>query len=182
MKRLLLALLLTVVLAPVGRADFEIRAPYVYLRVGQPTVIRVPYVNLVLPGPVTCRKAPTVGVAVPVKASEPGNPPPVPVDAAPLRLVPPVQTAAAPPPAAPAPVLSVQEFASSFKALPEGGNYEVMLKHPFTGEPVPVRFTLPKGTPKKVTAGKLRLEFRYGLFKTVVVRFYRDGKVKVLRG
>jgi hypothetical protein len=78
--------------------------------------------------------------------------------------------------------MTVKDFATTFKPLPSGATYEVVFQHTFTGKPVKVSFTLPPGTPRKVTAGKLRLEFRYGIGRTVVIRFYRNGSVKVLRG
>ena len=45
-----LALLLGAALVPAARADFEIRVPFVHIRVGRPTIIRAPFVRLVLPG------------------------------------------------------------------------------------------------------------------------------------
>ena len=139
-----LALLLGVLLTPACFADVVVRAPYVYVQVGQSTVIRVPFVNLVLPGRTTCRKTAVAPVPVPVATTpiEPGDPPPVPVEGVPSRIVPPVSTTAPPP-------MTVKEFASTFKPQPEGGKYEVVLKHTFTGQPVAVRFTLPPGAPRK---------------------------------
>ncbi len=181
MKRFLLqaglASLLGAFLAPASGAQVEIRVPFVSVRVGQPTIIRAPFVRLVLPG----RAYSTVATPKPT-AVKPGDPPPVPVEELPSRMVPSVKTAAPPPLKATQSVMTVKEFASSFKPLSTGGQYKVMLRHTFTGEPVKVAFTLPPGTPKRVTAGKLRLEFRYGKGKPVVVRFYRNGTVQVLRG
>jgi hypothetical protein len=186
MKRTLLpaalALLLVAALVPAARADVEIRVPYVYVRVGQPIIIRAPFVRLVLPGP-SCmvpRATPKSTVAVP------GDPPPVPVEAVPNRLVPPVQTTptreAAPPAKSAKEIMTIKEFASSFKPSPSGGKYEVVLQHPTTGKPVTVAFTLPPGSPKKITAGRLRLEIRYAKGRPVVVRFFRNGNVVVRRG
>jgi hypothetical protein len=78
--------------------------------------------------------------------------------------------------------MTLKEFAASFKPSPSGGKYEVVLKHPTTGKPVTVSFTLPPGTPKKVTAGRLKLEFHYARGRPVVVRFFRNGNVVVRRG
>jgi hypothetical protein len=178
-----LALLLGAVLVPAVRADFEIRVPFVHVRVGRPTIIRAPFVNLVLPGRSVPRMIPRT--APPSTVVLPGDPPPVPTESVPDRLVPPVQTtltrAAAPPVKAPA-VMTIQEFASSFKPSESGGKYEVVLKHPTTGKPVTVSFNLPPGTPKKVTAGRLRLEIHYAKGRPVVVRFFRNGNVQVRRG
>jgi hypothetical protein len=181
MKRFLLYAALTLLLgaavAPAVRAQVEIRVPFVYVRVGQPTIIRAPFVRLVFPGcAYPARAVPKSAVLMR------GDPPPVPVQEVPSRIVPSIQTVAAPPVKAAQSVMTVKEFAASFKALPSGGKYEVMLQHTFTGKPVKVSFTLPPGMPKKVTAGKLRLEFRYGRGRPVVVRFYRNGNVQVLRG
>jgi hypothetical protein len=78
--------------------------------------------------------------------------------------------------------MSIKDFASSFKAPREGGKQEVVLKHPSTGNPVTVSFNLPPGTPKKITAGRLRLEFHYARGRPVVIRFFRNGNAQVRRG
>jgi hypothetical protein len=180
-----LALLLGAALVPAVRADFEIRVPFVHVRVGQPTIIRAPFVHLVLPGR-SCLPRMTPRTAPQSTVILPGDPPPVPTEAVPDRVVPPVQTtltrAAAPPAKAPATAMTLQEFASSFKPSEAGGKYEVVLKHPTTGKPVTVSFNLPPGTPKKITAGRLRLEIRYPKGRPVVVRFFRNGNVQVRRG
>jgi hypothetical protein len=177
-----LALLLAAALGPAARADFEIRVPFVHIRVGRPTIIQAPFVRLVLPGR-SCMPAVAPRSAVVL----PGDPPPVPTETVPVRRVPPVQTTptreAAPPAAkAPAEVMTLKEFAASFKPSPSGGKYDVVIKHPTTGKPVTVSFTLPPGTPKRVTAGRLKLEFRYARGLPVVVRFFRNGNVVVRRG
>jgi hypothetical protein len=74
------------------------------------------------------------------------------------------------------PVPTPAEFVASF--VPAGGAYEVVLRHPFTGRPVAVRFTLPEGRPRKVRVSRLRIQFDYGR-KRVTVRFFRDGTVRV---
>jgi hypothetical protein len=60
------------------------------------------------------------------------------------------------------------------------GQYEVMLIHPCTCQPVKVCFCLPV-CPKKVFVSKSRIEFRWGLLccKAVVVHFLPDGRVHV---
>jgi hypothetical protein len=179
-----LAILLGAALAPAVHAGFEIRAPFVYIRIGRPIVIQAPFVRLVLPGR-SCAADLTARASFKPAPLMLDDPPPVPAESVPSRLVPPVKTTAtreaAPPAKATGEVLTLKEFASSFKPSPEGGKYDVMLKHPTTGKPVTVSFTLPPGTPKKITAGRLRLELRYAKGRPVVVRFFRNGSV-VVRG
>jgi hypothetical protein len=180
-----LAILLGAALVPGVRAAVEIRVPFVHIRVGRPTIIQAPFVRLVLPGR-SCIADVTPRAAFKPTLLNPDDPPPVPTEPVPSRLVPPVQTtptkAAAPPTKAETQVMTLDEFASSFKPSPLGGKYEVVLKHPTTGKPVTVSFTLPAGTPKKISAGRLRLEFRYDRGRPVVVRFFRNGNVVVRRG
>ena len=70
------------------------------------------------------------------------------------------------------------EFARSFQAVPGQARYEVVVVHPCTGRPVKVCFSLP-GCPRRVKCGKNSVVFRYGLCKTVVLSFERDGQVRV---
>jgi hypothetical protein len=185
MKRALLwagaAVLLGIVAVPPCRADFELHVPCVSVRIGQPTVIRVPFVTITLPGTRVCRRVvcrPAPLPPPPQAAVLPGEPPPVPAESVPVRQVPSVPADVPPPPTAASQAMTVKDFASTFKPQPQGGQYEVVLKHTFTGKPVKVSFTLPPGSPKRIVAGKLRLEFRYPRGKPVVVRFYRDGSVR----
>jgi hypothetical protein len=102
---------------------------------------------------------------------------PAPEEIAPPRARPPD---AAPPvvPAVPGEAvrpLTLREFAAVFQPAP--GNHEVLLVHPLTQAPVPVRFTLPPGAPK-VRVHRRELEFDYGK-REVEVRFLRGGRVKV---
>lgn len=76
-------------------------------------------------------------------------------------------------------VTSVAEFVHTFRPLPQGGTYQVVLKHPCTGCPVKVCFRLPPGCPRKIRCTRTGMEFRYGLCKAVVVRFGPDGSVTV---
>jgi hypothetical protein len=101
----------------------------------------------------------------------PGEPPPVPIDVVPVRPVPPVMRATR--------VLTVSEFASTFRPTRDGGRYQVIVQHPCTGCAVKVNFCLPAGCPRKIKASKHALEIRYGLCRAVVVRFLPDGTVRV---
>jgi len=78
-------------------------------------------------------------------------------------------------PQGPAP--SHTEFASTFQPLP--GQYQVLILHPFTGQPVTVSFRLPPSR----GAYRIRATARYVEFDapdhTVDIRFSRDGKVFV---
>jgi hypothetical protein len=87
----------------------------------------------------------------------------------------PVVSAAPPAPAVTAAPTPAQ-FAVSFRPAP--GTYDVVLTHPFTGLPVKVRFTLPRGHLRRVVANRRKLEFVYGR-RIVVVRFLRNGNVVV---
>jgi hypothetical protein len=172
MRRYLLMGLPLLALAAPARADVVVRAPYVEVRVGNPIVVRAPFVTVVVPRRSVPVMAAPVRAPVPVA---PGEQLPIPSDATPARPVPSV--GAAPPPQVVRP-LSVAEFARTFKAVPKRASYEVVLAHPCTGEAVKVCFDLP-GCPRRIRASKTSLEFRYGLCKAVVVRFNRDGTVQV---
>jgi hypothetical protein len=180
-----LAILLGAAVGPAARAAIEIRVPFVHIRVGRPTIIQAPFVRLVLPGR-SCAAEFTPRAAFKPTLLNPGEPPLVPSEPVPSRLVPPVQST--PAKAAPRPakvetqVMTLDEFATSFKPSPEGGKYDVVLKHPTTGKPITVSFNLPAGTPKKISAGRLRLEIRYDKGRPVVVRFLRNGQVVVRHG
>lgn len=178
-----------------AHADIVICVPFVSVRVGRapappgmpaPTTVavRAPFVNLFLAG----RPRPPRPVLTPAPRPimtppviRPGDPPPVPVEPRPgEELAPAPRRVSLPPPIAPpvaaVPVLSVGQFMSTFRPL--GGNYEVVLRHPLTGTPVKVAFSLPPGAPRKVRVFKRRLVFDYGR-RSVVVRFYRDGTAEV---
>jgi hypothetical protein len=68
------------------------------------------------------------------------------------------------------------EFAKSFQPLP--GNYEVVLLHPYTCQPVKLCFTLPNCRLKKVRVERGELEYDYGDVE-VELRFKRDGRARV---
>ena len=68
------------------------------------------------------------------------------------------------------------EFARSFQPLP--GQYEVVLMHPYSCQPVKICFALPDACLKKTRVEKGELEFDYGKLE-VELRFKRDGRVNV---
>ena len=84
----------------------------------------------------------------------------------------------APPPSIVLPVkpLTHQEFAKIFQPLP--GNYQVVLIHPGSRQPVQVSFTLPPGNPR-VRVHHRDLVFDYGRHE-VEIRFALHGKVRVI--
>jgi hypothetical protein len=183
MQRLLLTSLLALAgimgLAAEGRADVIVRAPFVCVQVGKPyppgprdLVVRTPFVTVRVARPVHLAPppAPAAPQALP---AQPGDPPPVPVDP-PTQAPPPPGAAAGPEPAR---ALTVRDFASAFR--PAAGTHEVVLVHPRTGKPVPVTFTLPPGTPRKVRATRNALILNYGRREVVTIRFLRDGTVRV---
>jgi hypothetical protein len=97
-----------------------------------------------------------------------GEPPPVPLPP-PTMLNPPVAIA----------VLTPEQFAQTFHPSPAGGNYEVVLLHPRTCQPVKVCFGLPSGCPKRIVFRGDQLVIRYGLCKAVFITFCRNGTVAV---
>jgi hypothetical protein len=110
--------------------------------------------------------SPTIAQPPPV----PGAPPPVPVLPVPA-------------PAGPAVVverpLTIYEFARVVKPIP--GRHEVLLCHPYTGQPVRVCFTLPAGCPKVTVRKKLlryQIEFDYGC-REVELNFGCRGRTRV---
>jgi hypothetical protein len=133
-------------------------------------IVRTPAVNVVVPArvPVVVPSRILPAPAVPVEL---GAPPAVPLDAVPVRPVPPVATAVR--------VQTVSEFVAGFRPASTAGRYEVILQHPCTGCPVKVCFHLPCGCPKKIRTIKNGFEVRYGLCKAVTVRFLADGTVRV---
>src|SRR5262249_48567454 len=137
------------------------RAPFVRVAVTRPAPV-------VAPGPVVLPPAPVPAVP-PVPEDDV---PPVPESATPTLPVPGVVPAKVIPTRPPTP----SEVVAAVK--PRAGSYEVDLLHPFTGKPVKVLFSLPEGAPKKVRVNKLKMEFDYGR-RSVLVRFYRDGSVRV---
>jgi hypothetical protein len=68
------------------------------------------------------------------------------------------------------------EFARGFRPLP--GNYEVLMLHPRSCQPVKVCFSLPHGCPEKVRIERDEIEFDYDDFE-VEIEFRRDGRVRV---
>ncbi len=83
----------------------------------------------------------------------------------------------APPPRPQTNVPSLTEFASNFQPLP--GQYQVMVLHPASGQPVTLAFSLPPSR----DGYKTRITPRYLEFDstdhTVGFRFARDGQVHV---
>ncbi len=89
------------------------------------------------------------------------------------RIVPP------PRPVRPVRPPTIHEFARTFRPLP--GKYDVVLCHPYTGQPVRVCFTLPPGCVKVVVRKKLfcyEIDFEYRDCE-IEINFKRRGRVKV---
>jgi hypothetical protein len=75
--------------------------------------------------------------------------------------------------------LTIFEFAKVVKPLP--GKHEVLLCHPYTGQPIRVCFTLPPGCPKVILRKKLlcyEIDFDYGRFE-VELNFGCRGRFRV---
>lgn len=80
-------------------------------------------------------------------------------------------------PYAPAPALTLQQFAAVFRPVP--GLHRVVIIHPKTGRPVPVCFRLPHGCPE-VNVGRRYIEFEYDdIDVEVKIRFRHRGTVDV---
>jgi hypothetical protein len=175
LRPLLPALALTA-LAGAAEAQVVIRAPGVFVQVGRPIVVQAPGARVIVSPPGgPAAPAPVFPVAPTPLPVDPGAPPPVPLEGVPVRPVPPV----VPGTVVPGPrVMTVAEFAASFHPSC-GGNFEVVLQHPCTCQPVKVCFHLPR-CPKRVCVVKGGLQIRYGLCKAVAVRFCPDGGVRVL--
>ena len=140
--------------------------------------IRVPFVRVETGGGYTYVRAPFVRVFVP--RSEPVYP--YYVEPAPAEALPaPMKDDLAPPKPLPQPskVLSIEEFAKTFKAQP--GNFAVMVMNPVTKEPTEVRFSLPEGRPTRVDVRKEEVEFVYGPRQFVRIHFDRDGAMVTSR-
>jgi len=140
-------------------AQVVVRAPLTQVEVA-PGQIRVlaPFVRVQVSGVPQLLQPPPPIVAQPLPAGP-----------APIVVMPPLPAGVSPPTAA--------EFAAGFKPLP--GAYEVVLLHPFTGQPVKVCFTLP------YTKGcyRVRVRPRYIEFdapdRAVEILFLRNGRVEV---
>jgi hypothetical protein len=135
------------------------------VQVGPGVYVRAPFVRVAVPP----RTPPPVVLPAPT-VIEPGSPPLVPVE---------VTRATVPAVGAVVKAPTIDAFARSFKPDPDGGKYEVVVEHPCTCAPVKVCFSLPPGCPKRVVARKSELVIRYGLLRTVVIQFNRDGTYKV---
>lgn len=141
-----------------GQAQVAVQAPLTRVEVG-PNQVKV--------------QAPFVRIQVPVVPQPTGTPP--------MFVVPPPPPPPAPiilpvPPAGTLP-LTTAEFAASFKPLP--GTYEVVLLHPFTGQPVKVVFTLPRTEGYYKTHARPRFIEFDSPDHAVEIRFHRNGRVNV---
>ena len=173
----LLVLLAAVGLAAPVRAEVVVDTPWVMVRVGRPEVIvNTPWVTVrvgrPLPPPdLVPNLLPGEPPPVPMPPPEPLGPPlPGPTVITPVPVPTPVVSAGVRPP-------TLAEFAASFQPAP--GRYEVVLLNPVTCCPTKVCFTLPCDRPCKVRVHSKSLEFSYGLFNKVEIRFKHDGEVTV---
>jgi hypothetical protein len=152
-------------------ADVFVRVPFVRVYVGDGVHVRAPFVNIWVP---SSRPAYYV----------PSSPAPV---MPPAELAPPPRLLPGPNPAepnAPPPVeqpkaLTLSQFADSFEA--RAGHYEITLINPVTGTPNAVRFSLPEGSPRRVSVYRNEVEFTYGPRQFVRIQFDRDGAQVISR-
>jgi len=152
-----------------AQAQVRVRAPFVEVDVNGGVRVRAPFVNLWIPS------ARVVVPAQPAAAPIPGDPVAVP---APPVVDPNAPAAARGSDELPAPrtvkgALTTKEFAAVFKA--REGIHEVTMVNPFTKAPTNVRFTLPAGTPERVTVEEGRIEFIYGARQFVRIEFDDAG-------
>jgi hypothetical protein len=165
--------------ASTNHADWSLRVPFVTVEKGQGVRVRTPFVDVqvppyatpILPAPALEGLPPPTPYVGPPPAAA-GEPPLPPGTVAPPQPGP-VQTTIPPPQARP---LTPAEFAASFKPGP--GNYEVVLLHPRSGQPVQVNFTLPPGQLRRIRVSRLHLVFDYGR-QEVTIRFLLGGRVRV---
>lgn len=166
--RLLLTMAILLGFASASSAQVAVRIGNVRVQIGDPLIVETPCFDLLLGGILKRKKArlaPTAPPVVPAPAPRndpaPGDPPSVPEDATPA-----------------VPVMTVDQFAKTFKPT-KAGTYEVTVQHTFTGKPVTLTLNLPDGSPRRIKASRLKLELDYGKRSNVVVRFYRNGTVRV---
>lgn len=205
-----LALVAGLGMAPQTQAQVFVRAPFVRVQVGGGGVfVRAPFANVFVPPPPVFM-GPRFSYAPPVY-SQPAPvfvaPAPrivTPTYVAPNQYVPPsqyiepqniepqpetpkIKDAPKPMPPAvdtpPAPdqttVPTLAQFAQNFQ--PKGGNYEVTIISPVTGQPTQVRFTLPDGNPRRVHVRRDEIEFDYGIRRFVRIEFDTEGAIVTSR-
>ncbi len=190
MKRILfvgvLALAGWAIDATAASAQVYVRAPFVRVQTGPGLFVQAPFVTIAVP-PAPLYVLPPPSIYVPPAANpappiqilpQPAlAPPPQPLLNAPPA--PAVQPLPAQPPVVQVKVMTLNQFAGSFK--PRAGTFEVDLLNPVTKQPTKVRFTLPAGTPKRVIVDDDEVVFRYGLFQFVRISFTASGAQVVMR-
>jgi hypothetical protein len=150
--------------ASAGRAQVFVRAPFVRVFVGPGVYVRAPFVNINIPRPFFMVPPPAYVVPEPKVAPKgPLNEEEIPD--APKSLV--------------KNPLTLQAFAKSFQA--REGSYQVKIINPVTKSPTTVRFSLPEGTPRRVTVRETEIEFFYGLRRFVRIQFDEDGALVTSR-
>jgi hypothetical protein len=173
------ALVALMIWAAASYADWFLHVPYVTVEKGYGIRVRTPFVDVQVPayGPRPTPLSPQEGLPPPAPFA---GPPPAAAGEPPFPPGPPASPQPGPAPATippPAPrALTPGEFAASFKPGP--GNYEVVLLHPRSGQPVQVNFALPPGEPRKVHVSRLHLIFDYGR-QEVTIRFLLGGRVRI---
>lgn len=163
-------------------ADVNIRVPFVRVQVGDGPYssgvrVRAPFVRVERPAPAPVVIAPLAPTG-PVYQVEPTYQPYVEERYVEERVIRPDPTPIHPDPVPREPVVAVPtlaEFGATFR--PHPGAYEVVLLHPYTFQPVAVRFQLPPGRPE-VNVRRSEIEFEYD-DSEVELRFRKDGSVQV---
>jgi hypothetical protein len=195
MKRILFAGLIALAAdTGVVSAQVYVRAPFVRVQTGPGVFVQAPFVNIAVPplAPVYVVPPPSIYVPPPPPIVAPRveilpqpqpvvAPPPAPLQDPPPGLGPVAPTPPPPPPvpAAPVQAMTLDQFASTFKA--RAGSFDVDLINPITKQATKVHFTLPAGTPKRVIVNRDEVEFRYGLFQFVRIEFTANGAQVVTR-
>ena len=165
-------------------AQVVVRAPFVEVQTGPGVYVRAPFFRMWIPGgPPAYVVRPGVQVVVPPPAVIQTPPPPTVVPQQPALPAPQVVPGANTPPPLPQPLPTayptLAEFARNFQA--KGGQYNVTVLHPLTGQDVQVNFALPEGTPRRVIVEQDEIEFRYSLRQWVRIEFTRNGVVVTSR-
>jgi hypothetical protein len=180
----------TVIRAPFVRVQVgggvDVRAPFVHVNVGGGVAVQAPFVNLYLPGRPRVYCPPPGTLPAPDAPGQETLPPPtrMPEKADPPSPQPPTSAPGAgpsalgaglltPPSPQPAAPLTLDAFARTFQ--PREGSHEVVLQNPVTGAPATVRFSLPAGSPSRVTVTRRQVAFVYDGGQRVRIAFDRRG-------
>jgi hypothetical protein len=157
-----------------AQAQVFVRAPFVRVFVGPGVYVRAPFVNINIPPRPYVIVPPSDAYIPAPNAYVAPQPRIAPKESAPEDNVPDAPKSLVENP------LTLQAFAKSFQA--KEGSYQVKIVNPVTKTPTTVRFSLPEGSPRRVTLRENEIEFHYGLRHFVRIQFDEDGAIVTSRG